>query len=90
MKIYEVTTVEMNHDKNDIVAEYREYLGTDFEAAKKAKSDLITRNDVHLTAREKEVQFVEARIWEVSDDLDLNDDAAVTDAICKCGGYDVF
>lgn len=90
MKLYEVTTVEMNHDKNDIRAEYQFYFGTDFEAAKEAKKRLIDRNDGHLTAREKEVQYVEARIWEVSDDLDLSDDDAVTDAICECGGYDTF
>ena len=90
MKLYEVTTVELNHDKNDIRGEYQYYFGPDFEAAKQAKADLITSNENHLTPREKEVQFVEARIYEISDDVDWSDDEAVIDAICECGGYDTF
>lgn len=86
MKLYEVTTV----CEGDMIEEFLFYFGTDFEAAKEAKKRLIDMNDGHLTAREKEVQHVEARIWEVSDDLDLSDDDAVTDAICECGGYDTF
>lgn len=90
MKMYEVTTVELNHTKNDIIGEYPFYFGPDFEAAKKAKEDLIAQNEGHLTPREKERNYVEARIYEISDEVDLSDDEAVIDAICECGGYDTF
>lgn len=85
-QIYEVVDVR----ERGMVEEYRYYLGTDFEASKQTKSDLITSNESHLTPREKKHAYVEARIYEISDDVDLSDDEAVTDAICECGGYDTF
>lgn len=86
MKIYQVVDgMEDVMIEEDVV-----YFGTDFKAAKEAKQRLIEHNDAYLTKREKEVQFVEARIYEISDDVDLSDDEAVIDAICECGGYDTF
>ena len=86
MKIYQVVDgMEDVITEEDVV-----YFGTDFEAAKEAKQRLIEHNDAYLTEREKNRAYVEARIYEISDDADLSDDEAVTDAICECGGYDTF
>ena len=86
MKIYQVVDGrEYTMTEEDLV-----YFGTDFEAAKEAKQRLIEHNDAYLTEREKNRAYVEALIYEISDDIDLSDDEAVTDAICECGCYDTF
>lgn len=86
MKIYQV----VDGMEDVMTEEYVVYFGTDFESAKESKQRLIEHNDAYLTAREKKRAYVEARIYEISDEVDFSDDEAVIDAICECGGYDTF
>ena len=86
MKIYQVVDGrEYTMTEEDVV-----YFGTDFEAAKEAKERVTYHNNNYLTARELVHSYVEARIYEISDDIDLIDGEAVTDAICGCGCCDTF
>ena len=66
------------------------YLGTDFEAAKEAKERVTYHNNNYLTASEICHAYVGARIYEISDDVDLRDTKAVIDAIYECCGCGPF
>ena len=85
MKIYEVVDGRRYKIEEDII-----YLGTDFEAAKEAKEYVEFHNNNYLTASEICSSYVGARIYEISDNVDLRDKRAVVDAICECCGYDTF
>ena len=66
------------------------YRGTDFEAAKEAKEEVTYHSNNYLTASEICRAYVGARIYEISDDVDLSDKFAALDAICECCGCDTF
>lgn len=86
MKIYQV----VDGRQYDMTEEDIVYIGTDYEAAKEAKERVTFHNNNYLSAREIVHSYVAARIYEISDEVDLSDDEAVTDAICECVGYDTF
>lgn len=83
MKIYAVTTIK-NGD------EYAEYLGADLNEALKAYDDAKTNYDVYLTSSEKTNAEVEARVYEIADNVDIEDTDELTNAIIDCCGYDEF
>ena len=86
MKIYQV----VDGRAYDMTEEDIVYLGTDFEAAKEAKERVTYNNNNYLTASEICRSYVAARIYEISDDIDLSDKNKVLDAICECCGCDTF
>ena len=86
MKIYEV----VDGRQYDMTEEDIVYIGTDYEAAKEAKERVTYHNNNYLTACEMCHSYVGARIYEISDDIDLRDTHAVIDAICECCGCDTF
>lgn len=85
MKIYEVTQGRYHKDGSNPYAygdEWQSYLGNDLEEAKKALEELSTSDDKHY--------YTEGRIYEIEDDVDVDDEDELINAICDCYGFDTF
>lgn len=85
MKFYEVVTA-----RKDGYDEWTEYEGFDREKALKALEDAKWAFEKYSTTKEKENQYVECRVYELPDDIDINDKDEITNAICECTGYDTI
>lgn len=88
MKIYEVTTVNLMTN-GELGDEYQSYLGFDFDSALTAKSKALDDYD-RLSDYDKKRCIVECRVYNVPDDVNVNDEDDITEAICECIGYDEF
>lgn len=86
MLIYQVVEIS----NGTMIEEWQEYLGTDFSKAKEIKEQLLNQNEKHLTKREKAIYQIEGRIFEFPDNIDFNDEDALTDALCEYSDYDTF
>ena len=85
MKFYEVVTA-----RKDGYDEWTEYEGFDREKALKALEDAKWAFETYSTAKEKKNQYVECRVYELPDDIDINDKDEIINAICECTGYDTI
>ena len=88
MKLYEVTTINLRTN-GEFGDEFQTYLGFDFEEAKTAK-ELALAGFNALTAYDRAHSTVEARVYNIADDTDVTDPDAIIEAVCECGGYDLF
>lgn len=88
MKLYEVTTINLRAN-NEFGDEFQTYLGIDADKAETAKAEALAAYD-SLTAYDKAHCTVEARVYNIADNTDVTDNDAIIEAICDCGGYDLF
>ena len=85
MKFYEVVTATKNgYD------EWTEYEGVDRAKALEALEEAKWKLEKYSTAKEKENQYVECRVYDIPNDIDINDENEITNAICDCTGYDTI
>lgn len=86
MKIYEVTQGKYQKDGSNPYGrgeEWPSYLGNDFEEAKKALVE-------ELSSGSDKDYYIEGRIYEIEDGVDVDDKDELADAICDCCGFDTF
>lgn len=88
MKIFEVTTVSIRQN-GEYGDEYQAYLGFDLEEATVAKEQALI-NYENASSRDQAQSVVEARVYEIADDTDINDIDAIIEAMCECSGYDLI
>ncbi len=86
MKIYKVISgqYQMEGSSRTYGDEWVSYLGVDFSAAKRA---LIEESS---TTKNNEKYYTEGRIFEIDDDVDVDDKDELTNALCDCCGFDTF
>lgn len=86
MKIYEVISgqYQMEGCSRTYGDEWVSYLGVDFSAAKRALTEESS------TTRNNEKYYTEGRIFEIDDDVDVDDKDELTNALCDCCGFDTF
>lgn len=83
MKYYEIVTIRG-------LDEDTEWKGFDLEEALKQKADALVYFERRFTASEKKKNSVDFRVYDLPDDIDINDEDAVFDAVSDCIGYDNF
>lgn len=88
MKIFEVTTVSIRQN-GEYGDEHQSYLGFDLEEATDAKEQALI-NYANASSRDQAQSVVEARVYEIADDTDINDRDAIIEAMCECSGYDLI
>ena len=88
MKLYEVTTIKIRAN-GEFGDEFQDFLGFDFEEAKLAKEEAL-KSFSRLPNRYQKSTVVEARVYQIEDDVDVTDKDAIIDAMCDCGGYNLF
>lgn len=79
MKYYTATSTT----KNGTGDEFDTYAGLDKEKA----IDAAKRDWIHLTDREKRSTIIEVREYDLPDDIDINDEDELVNAMCDCCGY---
>lgn len=84
MKLYNVVTATKTGD------EWTEYDGFDRAKAVEVLEEAQWKFEKYSTAKEKENQYVECRVYDIPDDIDINDENEITNAICDCTGYDTI
>lgn len=84
MKLYESVSIKLRGSEPG--DEISLYTGTDEQKA----LDVAAADWKHLSKFDKEHSLVEVRVYEISDDTDINDEDDVVDALCDCFGYDVI
>lgn len=87
MKYYRVgstSCININIEEGD---EFTSYEGTSFEDAKKALENEKWKFEKYLTQNEKKRTIVWGRVYDIPDDTDLNDEYALSNALCDCLGY---
>ena len=82
MKYYQIVIIRGND-------EFTEWEGANYETACKMKEKALNAYD-SLTAYDQKDSTLECRVYDLPDDIDINDEDAVFDAICDCIGYDNF
>ena len=87
MKLYEVTTISIRNN-GEYGDEYQTFLGFDFEKALAAKKEALDSFD-RLSSYDKKSTTVECRVYEI-DEIDTTDEDEIINAMCECGGYDLF
>lgn len=80
MEIYIVVNSIIGGDQFD------EYIGTDSEKAKKVAYASWNR----MSAHDQKRSIVEARVYEVPDETNFDDEYEITDAICEYPNYDLL
>ena len=84
MKLYEVVTATKTGD------EWTEYEGFDRAKALEALEEAKWNFEKYSTAKEKENEYVECKVYDIPDDIDINDKNEIINAICDCTGYDTI
>ena len=81
MTVYETVDIRENQGCAD---EYRNYIGTDPNAAINTAKDEWCR----MSRYDREHNRIEVRVWDMPDDIDLDDEDAVADVMIDAAGFD--
>ena len=82
MKLYAVVTITK-------AEEFTDYIGTNFDAAQKAKANALTAFE-NLSSHDKTRYEVDCRVYNIDDHTDTSDLDEIYNAIFDTVGYDLF
>lgn len=87
MKYYVVGSTSCRNIHTEEGDEFSSYEGTSLEEAKKAlKNEKQAYEGLHPSDKKRTVVW--GRVYDIPDDVDLNDEDSLTNALCECTGYD--
>lgn len=88
MKLYQVNEVKIrvNGERGD---EHEMYRGTDLQKAQEMYRIMVA-HFMDMDTNGMKRTLIEAAEYDISEDTDLEDEDAVTNAMIECCGYDAF
>lgn len=91
MKYYEVAeiTLNLNSKGYEMGDEESSYMGPDYKKAICVCDEALS-NWERLDYRDKKESAIEGRIYEITDDTDINDKDEIINAICDACEYNTF
>lgn len=88
MRVFEVANIDLRNN-GEFGDETQEYFGTNIDDAREAYQRACSYYD-SLTDYDKKRTCIEARVYSIDGNVNVNDEDELTDALCDCIGYDFF